>query len=110
AGYCTAAEEYRTELQTTKRTMNETVDRLHARYESMVAELEQQGDDLHRENTRLRGHVEELQARLSADRIRGTSPELLVDCRIIDDGWQRSGVHRPRPEPSNRARNDLRGV
>lgn len=84
AGYRTAAEEYRTELQNTKRTMNETVDRLHARYESMVAELEQQGDDLHRENTRLRGHVEELQARLSADRIRGTSPELLVDGRIID--------------------------
>ena len=84
AGYRTAAEEYRDELEATKRTMNESVDRLHDQYENQIAELENETDDLHRERVLLMSRVEDLQARLSADRIRAQNPATLVDGSVID--------------------------
>jgi hypothetical protein len=84
AGYRQAAEEYRDELQTTKREMNAAVDRLHDRFDGRIRDLEGEVDDLHRERVQLMDRVQELQARLSADRLRAQDPSTLVDGRIID--------------------------
>lgn len=84
AGYRTAAEEYRRELETTKQTMNASVDRLHDQYENRITDLENETDELYRERVLLMSRVEDLQARLSADRIRAQDPATLVDGRVID--------------------------
>ncbi len=84
AGYRAAADEYRSELEATKRAMNESVDRLHDQYEDRIANLERDADDLHRERVLLMSRVEDLQERLSADRIRAQDPSTLVDGRVID--------------------------
>jgi hypothetical protein len=82
--YRQAAEEHREELTTTKRTMNEAVDRLQDRYDNQIAELEREIDDLHRDRVVMRSRVEDLQERLSAERIRAQDPSTLVDGRIIE--------------------------
>jgi hypothetical protein len=96
AGYRTAAEEYRDELQTTKRAMNEAVDRLNDRYENQVRGLEDELDSIHRERVQLMQRVEDLQARLSADRIRAQDPDTLVDGRIIDMSGDQVFIDRGR--------------
>lgn len=84
AGYRAAADEYRRELEETKRTMNQSVDRLADQYEVRIADLESDADDLHRERVLLMSRVEDLQERLSSDRIRAQDPSTLVDGRVID--------------------------
>jgi hypothetical protein len=84
AGYRQAAEENREELARTKRTMDESVDRLESRYQNLIAEREAEIDDIHRERVVLRSRVEDLQERLSEERIRAQDPSTLVDGRIIE--------------------------
>lgn len=84
AGYRQAADEYRAELNETKRTMNETVDRLNDRYLAEVDTLQNENDELHRESVRLRDRINELQARISADRLQAQDPSQLVDARVLD--------------------------
>lgn len=96
AGYRTAAEEYRQELEQTKRTMNEAVDRLEDRYENRIADLENETDELHRERVLLMSRVEDLQSRLSADRIRSQDPATLVDGRVIDTSADQVFIDRGR--------------
>lgn len=86
AGYRDAAEEYRTELDNTRSAMNESVDRLHDQYEQQIDDLESETDDLNRERVLLMSRIEDLQERLSADRIRAQDPSTLVDGRVIDAG------------------------
>ncbi len=82
--YRTAAEEYLEELNQTKRTMEDSVDRLRDRYEDRVDELVGETDDLNREIVVLRDRLDDLQQRVSADRIRAQDPATLVDGRVID--------------------------
>jgi biopolymer transport protein ExbB/TolQ len=84
AGYRDAADDYRRELDNTRRAMNESVDRLHNQYEGRVAELTNEIDAFNRERVLLMSRIDDLQARLSADRIRAQDPATLVDGRIID--------------------------
>lgn len=96
AGYRAAAEEYRAELEQTRRTMDEAVDRLEDRYESRIAELENETDELYRERVLLMSRVEDLQSRLSADRIRAQDPATLVDGRVIDTSTDQVFLDRGR--------------
>ncbi len=83
AGYRQAADNYRGELDDAKLAMNESVDRLQDQYETRINELVQENDDFSRQVVALQTRVEELQQRLSSDRLRAQDPATLVDGRII---------------------------
>ncbi|TVQ52779.1 MAG: hypothetical protein EA377_09400 [Phycisphaerales bacterium] len=90
--YRLAAEDYLDELNRTKRTMEESVDRLRDRYEGRVDELVDETDDLNREIVVLRDRLDDLQQRVSADRIRAQDPDTLVDGRVIEVSGARDQV------------------
>jgi hypothetical protein len=84
AGYADANEQYRQELDDAVAALKETEARLRSQYQTQTDQLESEIDALQRERVVLVDRINELESRVSRDRIRPQRPETLVDGRIID--------------------------
>mgnify|MGYP006292894265 CR=1 FL=1 len=84
AGYRQAAEEYRKEVQDTRDMMESTVKQQRQRYEDRIEDLESEIDSLHEERVVLRARIDDLENKISEERMKGKDPALLVDGRVID--------------------------
>jgi len=82
--YRRAAEDYRNELQDTMDRMEQAIAQQKQQYEQRVNDLETEVDDLHQERAVLRARIDDLEEKISEERIQGKDPALLVDGRIID--------------------------
>lgn len=84
AGYRQAADEYRNDLSSARQAMDQAVARLEDDFRNRVEALRDENDDFSRQVVSLQDRIEELQERLSADRLRAMDPDRLVDGQIID--------------------------
>lgn len=79
-----ANEEYRQDLRRSIETINRAKDDLRAEYDGRIADLESEIDERGRELVRLRSRIEEFERIMNESRMRASSPELLVDARVLD--------------------------
>ncbi len=79
-----AAEEYRVRVEGLAQQLEQDREELRAQYEGQVANLENDIDQISRDNVVLISRLDELESRLSAERVKPQNPATLVDAEIID--------------------------
>ncbi len=82
--YQDAAEEYREQLEQVKSEYQGNLDRNQQRYEGDITRLESQKDSLFQERVILKSRLDELQAVLSANRLKAADPAKMVDAVIAE--------------------------
>jgi len=82
--YQDAAVQYRDDVQGTIEEMRRSVDRLNDDYESRIADLEDEVDDLNRRAIVLTGRLKEYESRFAEIRRKAANPAELVDGEVID--------------------------
>ncbi len=85
-GYRDNAEVYRERMTELESDYQTTVDTLEDQYVDTIEQLENEKDGLSEQKANLEDRVSELQQALSRNRLRGKSPEELVDGRVIETG------------------------
>jgi hypothetical protein len=82
--YRDAAQSYGNDVSETISKVNEAKDRLKDQYEDRIRDLENELDGVNREAVLLRARVDEYEDIFKRIRIRATSPDLLVDGKVIE--------------------------
>jgi len=77
-------ESFRRDLRQNIDVLNRAKDQLRAEYEGRITELQNDLDSRGRDLVRLRSRVEEFERIMNEARLRATSPDLLVDARVLD--------------------------
>ncbi len=84
ASYRDAAEDYRKRLEAAIDELNKAKDTLRNQYEATKRQLEDEVDNLSRENQVLVGRIDQYEKIRAESQIRAQNPAMQVDARIID--------------------------